>query len=202
MVGALPHLTRQSHTGPRPRHPGRGLSRLTTAALRTCRPRPAARAPVTGRGRQLRRGPGTGGPTSTSRGLPGKGRGAVSGVPGDDRRWFGEELHHHNVPHVFGAVVCGGCGLWRLWLVVARCRLAAGPQPGSAVEPGEDSRCAGHNSCRHGPACPTVTRSIKPVRALDGSVDRLAVPKIRGNSRVSGRVRASFARVALGVGWV
>jgi hypothetical protein len=60
----------------------------------------------------------------------------------------------------------------------------------------------GDNSCRHRPLCPTVTRSIKPVRTLGGSVDRVAGPKTRGNSRVSGRIGASLGRVALGVGWV
>ena len=61
---------------------------------------------------------------------------------------------------------------------------------------------AGDNSCRRRPACPTVTRSIKPIRTLGGSVNRLAAPKTRGNSRVPGRIGASLGRVALGVGSV
>jgi hypothetical protein len=60
----------------------------------------------------------------------------------------------------------------------------------------------GVNSRRPGPACPTVTRSIKLIRARDDPIDRRERPKNPGNSRVLLRVLRVFGWVAVGVGWV
>ena len=170
-----------------------------------CRPRPMATGEGAGsrpRCRQLRRrhrGPRPGRPLSlTSRGLPGGGAGVP--VPGLSRAMTGgasvRKFTTATSRTISGAVVCGGCGLWRQ--VPARGGPAAWKR--ACVGGGRPER--GANSCRNRPACPTVTRSIKLNRTLGSSVDRLAVPKNRGNSRDSGRGRASFGRVALGVGWV
>ena len=166
MVGALPHLTHHPHPLPGPRHTRRGPSRLKSELSASCRPAdvpataptagPAA-VPTAGHGFrcQLMRRPRAAYPSWRSfvphvpLTRPGQGPGLPvrwQSRPRGPRR-FGEEFHRATFLGALWVVVCGGCGLWKLWFIAAgaRWRVPAGGGPAvwGAVDWGEDTWCAG-----------------------------------------------------------
>jgi hypothetical protein len=203
-VGALPHLTHHSHrpqaptstSGPEPfksrRRPDVPAS---VGGYRPGRRQPAAvpaAAPAVPRPRSWRSFlPHVQRPARGRAGVPVAGL-SLPMTGGAPVRNFTQQ-----VPGRFA-----GCGLWRLCLRMQ----GAGRRRAGSLDAGLSGGMTPGARGQHLPGQADMSRivtwSIKLVRTPGGSVHRLAVPETRGNSRVSGRICASFGRVALGVGWV